>query len=324
MLFALLPPHVARAAITFTVNTTADTVIGNSCDGTCSLREAITAANANPGADIIAFNIQGTPPFVINTTGLPPVTEQVLIDGTTQPGFVGRLPLVALDGGGANVSGFVIQAAGSQVKSLAIGHFGRYGIEIQAANVLLTGNFIGLDPTGIQAAPNGTVGSLSGGVRVTAGPTGIGTANTADANVISGNIGQGIDMGSGGANSTIVNNFIGTDYTGSGANRSLGNTVNGIFVAANGTAIGSNVIRNNGAGIGFSADLLHITRNLITGNGVGIDGSGSFNFFGFNTVDGNTNDGILIGFPNASTNRNQFEDNTIRNNGGNGIVLRGP
>jgi uncharacterized repeat protein (TIGR01451 family)/CSLREA domain-containing protein len=44
------------AATTFTVNTTADGTVPNGCttDPACSLRDAVTAANANPGPDAIA------------------------------------------------------------------------------------------------------------------------------------------------------------------------------------------------------------------------------------------------------------------------------
>lgn len=47
---------VAHAGTTFTVTKSADTD-DNICDADCSLREAITAANNNPGQDTIAFAI---------------------------------------------------------------------------------------------------------------------------------------------------------------------------------------------------------------------------------------------------------------------------
>ena len=49
----LAPPHQALAA-TFTVTKTADTNDG-ACNADCSLREAIVAANAAPGADVITL-----------------------------------------------------------------------------------------------------------------------------------------------------------------------------------------------------------------------------------------------------------------------------
>lgn len=68
-------------AATFTVTTTAGA-------GPGSLREAIVAANANPGHDFIHFDI--APSDMVHViqlgAGLPPITEAVTIDGLTQPG----------------------------------------------------------------------------------------------------------------------------------------------------------------------------------------------------------------------------------------------
>lgn len=60
------------AADTFTVNNTSDPGNGT-CDAFgCTLREAITAANANPGADTIVFNIPGTGVKTISPTSAFP------------------------------------------------------------------------------------------------------------------------------------------------------------------------------------------------------------------------------------------------------------
>ena len=93
--------------------------------GAGSLREAIINANATLGADTITFNIPGPGVKVISLlTALPDITEQVVIDATTQPGYAGT-PLIELDGTGAggSASGLVIKAGGSTVRGLAIGNF---------------------------------------------------------------------------------------------------------------------------------------------------------------------------------------------------------
>ena len=76
------------------VNSTGDQFDANVnngiCDtsaGTCTLRAAIIQANANPGPDIIHFNIAGSGPHQINLTDrLPTINDQsgpVTIDGYT-------------------------------------------------------------------------------------------------------------------------------------------------------------------------------------------------------------------------------------------------
>src|SRR5438552_1023179 len=83
----LLNAQVILAA-TYTVTNTLDS-------GPGSLRQAVTDANANPGADIIKFQINTTGNLFegsgANTyavielaTVLPIITEAVTIDGTTQ------------------------------------------------------------------------------------------------------------------------------------------------------------------------------------------------------------------------------------------------
>ena len=87
----VIPTHKPQAAlaIPYTVNST-DDVNDGVCNSThCSLREAILAANANPGADTIAFNISGAGVHTIAPlTALPPLTDDgTTINGYSQPGM---------------------------------------------------------------------------------------------------------------------------------------------------------------------------------------------------------------------------------------------
>lgn len=82
MLAAMLLLATSAFSNTYTVTTTADSGAG-------SLRQAITDANANAGADDIVFNIPGGGPWSITvSSALPNLTGPTVIDGTTQPGFV--------------------------------------------------------------------------------------------------------------------------------------------------------------------------------------------------------------------------------------------
>jgi len=84
--FMAAPAHAA----TFTVTKGADTADGT-CDADCSLREAITAANANPGADTIVIPASGSTYLIgiadagadedLNATGDFDITESVTING---------------------------------------------------------------------------------------------------------------------------------------------------------------------------------------------------------------------------------------------------
>src|SRR5205085_6129162 len=79
---------------TYSVVTTAD-------GGAGSLRLAIQNANANPGPDLINFNIPGSGVKIISpTSALSTIIGATTIDGTTQPGYAGT-PLIRIDGASA-------------------------------------------------------------------------------------------------------------------------------------------------------------------------------------------------------------------------------
>ncbi len=75
-------------ANTYTVSNTDD-------DSAGSLRQAITDANNNPGADLIDFSVAGT---VLLSSTLPSITDALTIDGTTSPGYTAGTPSFLLDG----------------------------------------------------------------------------------------------------------------------------------------------------------------------------------------------------------------------------------
>src|SRR5207237_607310 len=134
----------------FTVTNTNDLGAG-------SLRQAILDANANAGADAITFNIAGAGIHTIApTSALPSITDPVVIDATSQPGYSGS-PLLEIDGSqaGSGVSGFIISAGSSTVEGFAINRFGAAGIVIESnGSDLIQGNYIGTDATGTVALGN--------------------------------------------------------------------------------------------------------------------------------------------------------------------------
>ena len=90
---AALAVNRPLVAATVVVNDPSDTLHSPGCattgNGTCTLRDAMTFADENPGADAIHFGIQGAGVHPINLDSqLPGVTDPagVTIDGYTQPG----------------------------------------------------------------------------------------------------------------------------------------------------------------------------------------------------------------------------------------------
>jgi hypothetical protein len=234
-------------------------------DGIGSLREAITLANATAGADTITFNIPGAGVKVINlTAALPEITDSVVIDATTQPGYTGT-PLIELDGDSTGfASGLVITAGNSTVRGLAIGRFQSSGIVLRNCNNnVIQGNYIGIDATGTQPRQNNIGILLSNSSNNVIGGTSV-----AARNVISGNV-KGIEIF--GASNVIQGNFIGTN------------------------AAGTLALRNREQGVNINPDPL-FTNNLIGGISTGAGNLISGNSSGiFIQAPGNTVQGNLIG-----------------------------
>jgi CSLREA domain-containing protein len=268
------------AAVTYTVTTTSDAGDGT-CDATCTLREAIVAANVDTATDTIAFGIIGTPPFTIQpTSALPAVNKPAVIDGATQPGYAGR-PLIELRGATLTITG-----GSSTVRGLVINRSGGVGLRLVGPNGgnTVTANFIGTDFTGKLAAgnagsgleilnsPNNTIGGSVG--------TTPGGACTGDCNLISGN--NAINVaglwihGAGSTGNVVEGNFVGTDDT--GQSRIVNDF--GIFVGPDGTSnrIGGTTpaARNVISGANwYGVYLLQgANDNIVQGNYIGTSSTG--------------------------------------------------
>ena len=254
----------AAPSMTFTVTDNGDT-------GPGTLRNAIDQANLSPGADLINFTAGLATINVGSTTALslPDITETVTIDGGAAR--------VELNGAAAGASGIGISivAPGVAVRRLVINRFAICGIAIQDSNSIIQDNFIGTDVTGTTALPNG-----QGGVLVETSGNLIGGTGITQRNVISGNVGFGINLTTLLAtNNSIQGNFIGTDATGTAPLGNGGSGVRTIGSASNNTiggavAAAANIIAFNGAsGVNiFGGSNNVISRNSIFQNGgPGID-----------------------------------------------------
>ena len=91
-------------------------------------------------------------------SSLPAITQAVLIDGFSQPGYAGT-PLIELSGSQAGpVDGLTITGSNVTVRGLDIGGFASgAGVVISgpdAARNWIYANTIGADPAGAAADPN--------------------------------------------------------------------------------------------------------------------------------------------------------------------------
>jgi parallel beta-helix repeat protein len=211
------PPAFAR---TLTV-----TRLSNAGPG--SLRAAITTVNTSlPGRPaLIRFAVRGT---ITLSSPLPPVSRGVTINGATAPGYASGAPVVAINANGQAGLDFAPGSAGSRLLALAVDRASGAGVTLQASNITLDANYIGLGLSGAAA------GNQGDGVFVAAGSY----ANTigenpsrksgAVSNVISGNGGNGITL-AGSSLNTVQDNRIGTSPAGTSAipNRDNGLAITG-------------------------------------------------------------------------------------------------
>jgi len=275
-----LSPAVS-AASTFTVTNTNDS-------GPGSLRQAILDANANPGTDSITFSIGSGLQTIVPTSRLPDITDPVVIDGTTQPGFAGN-PIIEVSGTNApsfpNVGLLTITGGNTTIRGLILNRAKDFTLSIVTlGGNHIEGNYIGTDATGnastnstgnliaINNSPNNTIGGTAPGTR----------------NVISGSSFHGISIfGLGATGNVIQGNYIGLNAAG---NSRLG-TFFGIFLGSSNNIVGGtvpsarNIISANDSGIVMQVN--GTFGNVIQGNYIGTDATGTINL-------GNTNNGIAI------------------------------
>ncbi len=241
------------------------TVVNTNDSGSGSLRQAILTANANPGVDTITFDIGSGVQTIAPTSALPAITDPVVIDGTTQPGYVDT-PLVVLSADNTSlINGLHVTAGNSTIKGLVINGF-QNGIllGVNGGN-LVVGNYIGTDATGTVAVKNST------GISLYSVANTIGGATAASRNLISGN-GNAIVSNVSAASTVIQGNYIGTNAAGTSA---LGNLGYGVFLYGSNSLVGGttpgsgNLIAFNGSqGVTIDGGIGNaISQNAIYSNG---------------------------------------------------------
>ncbi len=308
--------------------------------GAGSLRAAVTAAEANPGLDVICFNIPGAGPHVISLTSeLEMIDQPLIIDGLTQPGTSHNTwpptLLIAISGAGAGMNGdgleFNSAASGSMVRGLAILNFDRHGIILDGAD-------------NCQVKCCYVVGNGGDGVRIVnnadnnvIGVDGDGVDDDKERNLISGNGGPGVRIsGQNCDDNRVSGNFIGTRSDGAAAlaNRGPGVFIddsNGHLVGTDGDGVSDDLEGNLISGNGDNASepdagilIRNSSRCIIAGNliGVAIDGVTALPNISdgvcLSGTTGNPSNANRIG-TNADGVSDDLERNVISGNGGDGV-----
>jgi hypothetical protein len=201
--------------------------------GDGSLRDAILQTNAasTDGNTPVRINFRIPPPAppsgwftIAPLTPLPPVTGyQVVIDGSSQTLSTGDTnpqgPEIEVTGiHSVPGNGFVVQGLTIEIAGLAVNGFSGNGILVsplpntRGTSLNVHDNYVGTDPTGERAVPNG-----ERGIRMVNGRLDVRN------NVISGNLRTGVFVDNGFA--TVFGNRIGVSPT----DAPLGNGNSGVF-----------------------------------------------------------------------------------------------
>lgn len=195
----------ARAVILFQVNSVDDPGDGVCDVSHCTLREAISAANASPnsgGADQILFSIPGSGPHrIVLASTLPTVSDAALIRGYTQPGSTENsldqgsdaqimIVLDARDVGTSFEPSLRLNAAGSEVSGIAFVNRSEVGALHLDPGSRVWGSWFGVEPNGHS------LGANHDGIRILAGAPAplVGGPSNAERNVLAATSNNAITM----------------------------------------------------------------------------------------------------------------------------------
>ncbi len=224
---------------------------GNRVGGTTAAARNVISGNA--GSGIVLFGPGASTTIQGNIIGLD-------VTGTARLGNVSQGIVVE---SANNVIGGDVAAAGNVISGN-----GRYGVVLnfaQASGNIIAGNLIGTNGSG-----TGAIGNTLDGVYIPSAGNRIGGTLPVSRNVISGNGGGGVVLGSVDASlNRVEGNYIGTDVTGT---INLGNLVDGVTITGPNNTVGgadssaANVIAFNGrTGVHIQYGAL---GNRVSGNSV--------------------------------------------------------
>ncbi|MEO8434724.1 MAG: Calx-beta domain-containing protein [Pyrinomonadaceae bacterium] len=327
----ILKSDQSRPSATLSQATATFTVTNTNGFGAGSLYFAILDANETPGADVITFNIAGAGAHtILQSLELPEITEAVMIDGTTQPGYAGT-PLIRVGSSGCcNIGGLTISGGNSGVRGLALTGFSTSAIFLTTnGGSIIDGNYFGTDQAGTANAPSSAGISVISSSNNTVGGT-VSAARNHFAHYVHGVKLRGIQP-THAQDNQVQGNFFGTDLMGTTAR---GNAYKAIVIESarlntiGGTVSGARNLISGNLESGIFLTIVGIFAaegNLIQGNLIGttINGTAAL---------ANVQNGILIDTDSTTANRfpgtliggtTTSARNTISSNGLSGILIQG-
>lgn len=272
---------------------TAFVVTNTNSSGTGSFAQAVVNANANPGADVITFNIPGTGPHLITLIQPIVIADPVEIDGTSQPEFSGS-PLIEIKQGFLDLApGLTVSGGNSRLHGLRLRDFFRIQNDGGGGLRLMDvgGNIIDANVFG---AASGDLGRNFFGVEVTSNGNLVGGTSLTSSNIIRRN-GVGTYVLASGVNTVQGNKIIGNTQGGSGNGIVTRGDNNGLLIGGTAPGAGNSVHDNSSLSPnGFSGYGLNLSGSGMTvqGNLIGADSTGttiSTQVYGITVVGGESN-----------------------------------
>ncbi len=313
-------------ATTFAVSNTKDS-------GGGSLRQAILAANASPGADTIVFSLSGCPCVISLTTGLPTITDTLTIVG---PG----MDQLAVDGN-ESVRVFDIDAVPVALSDLTVqrGNVPGRGAGIRSlgalmlTNVSVISNTAQLDGGGVSIART-LILSNTAFISNTAGIDGGGVYALGNTLITNGRFERNQSVGESGGGLYVSGTLAlnGTQFISNSALYDGG----GAYVIGTATLDGG-IFRNNqctlplceGGGV-YAFDRLLVTNTQFISNTANGSGGGAYtddaavlNGAWFERNQGSGNGGGLYVLQTLTLTGTEFISNTANGSGGGGAYVFG-
>lgn len=244
----------ATALAAFTVTTTADTYDAT-CDAQCSLRDAVSAANAAAGDDVITL-----------PAGTYRLTRLGAQENANVTGDLDVTSVITVEGAGAGTT--VIDAVGAdRVIEAASGALTMRDVTVTGGALRITGP--GCAPSDFEGAGIASrVDLVLQRVRV--------TGNRYSGTSCSSNRGGGVNLGGGGTHTlTVTGSEISDNYASDGGG---GIQFYGTTLTIRDSSITANSTDNTAGGLGADADAVTIVNTTISDNsaqssgGIGLSG----------------------------------------------------